>query len=61
MDTLNIGDKMKIALIYAVLIEITLIVCFTVLAIHFNKWWIVLFIALFTPHIKFDKENEEVE
>ena len=52
---------MKMALIYAVLIEITLIVCFTVLAIHFNKWWIVLFIALFTPHIKFDKKDEEVE
>lgn len=31
----------------AAMINITAIICFTVLAIYFDKWWIVLFSALF--------------
>lgn len=29
-------------------VNITIILCFTTLAIHFNHWWIILFAALFT-------------
>ena len=28
------------------------IICFTVLAIYFNKWWIILFSGLFHTEIK---------
>jgi hypothetical protein len=33
------------------------LICFTILAIIFKHWWIVLFSALFTVSIKKDKED----
>ena len=46
----------------AAIINITAIICFTVLAIHFEKWWIVLFSALFmfsqTTHRDDDKRDK---
>lgn len=35
------------------------IVCFTHLAIHFDKWWIVLFALLFSVSYKSKKEDSE--
>lgn len=35
------------------------IVCFTVLAIHFDKWWIALFSLLFTTDIKDGRTEKE--
>ena len=49
----------------AAIINITAIICFTVLAIHFDKWWIVLFSGLFmfsqTSHRYDDKNDKEGE
>ena len=36
------------------LINIVNIVCFTILAITFNKWWIILFACLFQAFYKHD-------
>lgn len=30
----------------------TVMVCWTILAIHFDKWWIILFAALFVDGLK---------
>ena len=35
------------------------IICFTVLAILFKKWWIVLFAALFITSIETHKDEDE--
>lgn len=32
------------------------IICWTILAIHFNKWWIALFAALFASSVKSQSE-----
>lgn len=32
--------------------EAVVLICWTVLAVVFHKWWIALFAALFTPSIK---------
>jgi len=37
------------------------IVCFTILAIIFQKWWIVFFSALFLSHLETDKQEKENE
>ena len=34
-------------MLFAALINIISIICFTHLAIHFDKWWISLFASLF--------------
>ena len=48
---------MKFFLTWAVT-NVLIIGCFTALAIFFEKWWIVLFAALFTYGFKSrDKEN----
>ena len=54
------NDKIKLYLIWA-LKNITTLICFTILAIVFNKWWIVLFSALFYSSIesKGDSDNEQ--
>lgn len=42
--------------------NIITLICFTVLAISFGKWWIVLFALLFMSYIgKSDKEKVESE
>ena len=33
------------------------LICFTVLAVVFNKWWIVLFSALFLDYYKNKKDK----
>jgi predicted secreted protein len=34
-------------MLFAALINITSIICFTYLAVYFDKWWIALFASLF--------------
>ena len=34
------------------------LICFTILAIIFNKWWIVIFSALFMSSIKKEEKKE---
>ena len=36
-----------------------MMICFTVLAIVFNKWWISLFAALFLSNLKIKGETDE--
>lgn len=45
---------------WLILKNIIVIICFTILAIVFDKWWIVLFSALFYTSItsKEDDDNE---
>ena len=35
------------------------LICFTILAIFFIKWWIMLFAILFISYIGKDKEKDE--
>lgn len=47
-----------------ILYNIASVVCFTILAIIFNKWWIVFFSLLFVRYISIEttdkkKSNEE--
>ena len=35
------------------------LICFTILAIIFKKWWIVFFAILFVSYIGKDKEKDE--
>ena len=47
-----------------ILYNIACVVCFTILAIIFNKWWIVFFVLLFIRDISIEttdkkKSNEE--
>jgi len=37
----------------------TPVICLTLLAIHFDKWWIVLFSLLFSYSFKSNKEEDE--
>lgn len=50
-------------MIWCMLSNIVSIICFTFLAIHFEKWWIVLFAAIFIltykSENKLNKEEEE--
>ena len=59
---MNAGQRKEKVMIAAI-INITAIICFTVLAIHFDKWWIVLFSAFFmfsqTSHRDDDKNDKE--
>lgn len=34
------------------------VICWTVLAIHFDKWWIALFSVLFLSSLKYQKEDD---
>ena len=40
----------------AVIINCVSLVCFTILAIVFNKWWIVFFSTLFYAYVGKDEE-----
>ena len=51
-------DVTKLYLIVA-LKNIATIICFTILAIVFDKWWIVLFSALFCSYISKESDNNE--
>lgn len=35
------------------------LICWTALAIFFNKWWIALFALFFLSDVRFKKEAEE--
>lgn len=52
-------DEIKLYLILT-LKNIATLSCFTILAIVFNKWWVVLFSALFYSSIS-SKENNDDE
>lgn len=41
--------------------NIIVLICFTILAIFFNKWWIVLFSMLFWVSVAKDKEEKDKE
>ena len=47
--------------IFCIAINITSIICFTILAIYFGHWWIALFSWLFIHYVKVDrnKKNED--
>lgn len=42
-------------------VNITSIACFTVLAITFSKWWIILFALLFMFNLKGKADEHEKE
>ena len=42
----------KYTLIAWALVQIANMACFTILAITFNKWWIILFAFLFSYSVK---------
>lgn len=50
-----------IALVTSMLINITSLVCFTLLAIHFEHWWIVLFAYFFMFNGNVKQSTHEVE
>lgn len=55
-------DKGIIAIyILTIIKNAVAMVCFTVLAIVFNKWWISLFSALFWSSLKFKSEESNNE
>ena len=55
------SEHLKLILIIQIRLLISLI-CFTVLAIVFNRWWIVLFSLIFYAYIDDKKEvkNETI-
>jgi hypothetical protein len=53
------GDSM--IAIMAMLINIVAIMCFSALAIHFDRWWISLFALLFMASIKYKNEESSTE
>lgn len=60
MNEVNIGFCYLIGILH----NIVSVVCFTILAIIFNKWWIVFFSLLFVRDISIEttdkkKSNEE--
>ena len=53
-----IKDYTKIIAIF-VLYDCILFGCFTTLAIHFDKWWIILFAAIFWRFPKNDIDSKK--
>lgn len=50
------SDELKlVALVFAK--NTAMVICFTILAIVFNHWWIVLFSAFFLSSFKSGKED----
>ena len=43
----------------AILYNIASVVCFTILAIIFNKWWIVFFSLLFVRYISIETTDKK--
>ena len=50
------NNKMK--MLIGLALSMYILMCFTILAIAFNKWWIALFSLLFLAFFK-DKTEEE--
>ena len=50
-------DKYKLVLLIT-LKNIITIICFTILAIVFNKWWIIFFSLLFLTYLSTNKKDE---
>lgn len=48
-------------MVFWMLVNIANIVCFTSLAIYFNKWWIVLFALLFRFKYSYSHEYNDTE
>lgn len=61
MDNLNLYN-FKMHLLCTIK-NIVILICYTFLAIYFNKWWIVLFGGLFLSSVKMERikkdESEE--
>lgn len=53
--------QMKVALIMYGLVMIAAIVCFTIVAIHFNHWWIILFSYFFMFSYHSDDKDDTDE
>ena len=49
---MKLDKQGKIVLTVFLIKNVVSVVCFTVLAIHFHKWWIILFALLFLSEIK---------
>lgn len=53
---------MKTPYISVMIINVIVMLCWTALAIHFNKWWIALFAALCFASLRTtDESNAEKE
>lgn len=39
--------------------QITMLICLTILAIVFNKWWIILFSILISSDFHYSSDNEK--
>lgn len=48
-------------LVYVMLANCVMMGCFTLLAIFFEKWWIVLFSALFWKNVTYKASNKGKE
>ena len=48
-----------IAIIFTVICNLGSLVAFTILALHFDKWWIILFALLFYREIKVARIRSE--
>lgn len=47
---------------YLLIKNSVVVICFTLLAIHFDKWWIVLFSAFFVTFVEYkNKESQKEE
>lgn len=55
MNEVNIISCYLIGILY----NIACVVCFTILAIIFNKWWIVFFALLFIRNISIKTTDEK--
>ena len=55
MNEVNIIFCYLIAILY----NIACVVCFTILAIIFNKWWIVFFVLLFIRNISIETTDKK--
>lgn len=55
MNEVNIISCCLIGILY----NIACVVCFTILAIIFNKWWIVFFALLFIRNISIKTTDEK--
>lgn len=52
---------MKTPYISVMIINVIVMLCWTALAIHFDKWWIALFAALCFSSLKTEKTDDKQE
>ena len=54
------SENLKLNIICSVY-NILVVVCFTIIALSFKHWWIVLFSALLTRVVKYEKGENKNE